>query len=213
MSALIFNHTPHSPLGERLRQARLDRGATIKKASKDLNIAGKYLEAIERNQPGLLPSPDYFDKFLSAYGKYLNIPAEEISELKKRSEKIIKVKTAKKQNLVAWSEYLGHGLVLIIIIGLVVFLLWKVETIFQPPLLNIISPRDGLVTYDRQLEVVGLSTPEAEIVINNQAVFVDAAGKFTTTADLQNGLNLIKITAKKRYSRESEAQIRVLFNE
>ena len=119
----------------------------------------------------------------------------------------------KKPNIVAVSEYWRRALLVIIIIGLVAFLAWKVDAIFRPPTLTILSPQDGLITYSRQLDVVGMSTPEAEIVINYKAVFVDSAGKFSTTVDLQNGLNLIKITAKKRYSRTSEVQIRVLFNE
>ncbi|MBI5766004.1 hypothetical protein HZA71_02130, partial [Candidatus Falkowbacteria bacterium] len=51
------------------------------------------------------------------------------------------------------------------------------------------------------------------IIINNNNVFVDNEGGFQTTLDLQNGLNLIKITAKKRYGRAREVDLRVLLNE
>ncbi|MFA6526724.1 MAG: helix-turn-helix domain-containing protein [Candidatus Buchananbacteria bacterium] len=212
MTALLTRHNPN-PLGDYLREKRLDQGKTLKKASQDLNISIKYLEALENNQPGMMPGPEYFDRYLSSYVKYLKIDPAEADSLKSKSEIFKHTKDLKKQAMVAWTEYWVRAAIIIIAMVLVIFLAIKVNAIFMPPELKIISPQDGLITVSRQLEVKGLSTPEAEIVINNMAVYVDPAGNFSTPVDLQKGLNLIKITAKKRYSRTSVAEIRVLFNE
>jgi len=212
MTALLTRHNPN-PLGDYLREKRLDQGKTLKKASQELNISIKYLEALENNQPGVMPGPEYFDRYLLSYVKYLKIDSAEVNLLKGKSEIFKHTKDLKKQAMVAWTEYWVRAVVIIIAMVLVIFLAIKVNAIFMPPELKIISPQDGLITVNRQLEVKGLSTPEAEIVINNMAVYVDPAGNFSALVDLQKGLNLIKITAKKRYSRTSEAEIRVLFNE
>ena len=65
---------------------------------------------------------------------------------------------------------------------------------------------------------IPFNSNDTENLLNPRFVFVgahwvDKDGNFSTLVDLQKGLNLIKITAKKRYSRISEAEIRVLFNE
>lgn len=202
-----------NPLGDYLRDKRLDRGKTFKKASQDLNIPIKYLEALENSQPELMPGPDYFERYLSVYIKYLDIKPEEIEPLKDRSRAVRQMQDLKGQARVAWTEYWARAAVIIIAMALVVFLGLKVNAIFMPPELEVVAPPDGLITAGRQLEVRGLSAPEAEIIINNKAVLVDPDGNFSTFVDLQKGLNLIKITAKKRYSRASSAEIRVLFNE
>jgi len=214
MSAYILNKNHRdNPLGDRLHQARLDQGKTLKKAAHDLNIPIKYLEALENNQPGMLPGADYFDRYLAVYVKYLKISQTEINRLKGQSKIAKQANNFKKQSVVAWTEYLGRVIVLIIVVALIIFFSLKVNAIFMPPELKIISPADGLITASRQVEVKGLSIPEAEIIINNKAVLVDQSGNFASLIDLQKGLNLIKITAKKRYSRINEQDIRVLFNE
>lgn len=213
MSAYRFHKHELNPLGERLRQARLDRGISFKKASKDLNIATKYLEALEFNQPKLMPGKEYFDRYLKKYSEYLALDSMEMEKLRQKADEFNQSQFIKKQNSRAWSEYLSRILIAVAIIGLVSFLIFKVNDIFQPPPLSIISPADGQIVTDRQLLVSGMSSPEAEIVINNKAVYVEQSGKFTTTVDLQKGLNLITMTAKKRYSRTTTAEIRVLLKD
>lgn len=213
MTAALLTRHKANPLGDYLKEKRLDLGKTFKKASLDLNIPIKYLEALENNQPAMMPGPEYFERYLSVYIKYLRIETSEISLLRSRSETVKQARDIKKQSVVAWTEYLARAIIIFVAMALVIFLAVKVNAIFMPPELKIISPLDGLITASRQLEVKGLSTPETEIVINNKGVYVDQAGNFSTFVDLQKGLNLIKITAKKRYSRVSVAEIRVLFNE
>ena len=213
MSAYHFHQHELNPLGERLRQARLDRGISFKKASHDLNIATKYLEALEFNQVKLLPGKDYFDKFLEKYSNYLGLNWQEVEKLKQQADTYNQSQFIKKQNSRAWSEYVSRILIAIVIIGLVSFLIIKVNDIFQPPPLTITNPADGQIVTDRQLVVAGVSSPEAEIVINNKAVYVEQSGEFSTTVDLQKGLNLIKMTAKKRYSRVTTVEIRVLLKD
>jgi len=213
MTAAILTRYKANPLGDYLRKKRLDLGKTIKRASQDLNIPIKYLEALENDQPELLPGRDYFEKYLSVYIEYLKIKPAEIEPLQSKIKPIKSRQDIKKQEPVAWSEYWVRAVIILITLVLIIFLVMKINAIFQPSDLKIFSPADGLITIDRQLEVKGQSTPEADVVINNKAVLVDQTGNFSTFIDLQKGLNLIKITAKKRYSRASEAEIRVLFNE
>ncbi|MFA5124579.1 MAG: helix-turn-helix domain-containing protein [Patescibacteria group bacterium] len=199
-------------LGDNLKEARLKKGVSLLKASGETKIATKYLEALEQNQPWLLPGKDYLPKFLKTYCDYLGLDHPVCQEAADKLHSL-SYKSLKNKNLFVWSNFISQAVVIIGIIALLAFLIWRVNEIFRPPQLTVLHPTDGLITVNRQLEVTGTSSREAEIVINNRAVFVDTGGNFSTTVDLQKGLNLIKITAKKRYSRQSEAIIRVLFNE
>lgn len=213
MTAYIKHNQLNTPLGNRLREARLNRGITIKKASADLNIASKYLEALEKQEPRLTPGGEYFDKWLTVYGDYLTLSRAEISELKNHSKHLSSSQNKSKQNSFSLAEWSSRAIIIVAISGLIFFLLYRVNAIFSPPPLRIISPIDGTVTDSRQLLVTGMTAQESELIINNKAVFVDQEGKFSTYVDLQSGLNLITITAQKRYSRPQEAKVRVLFGQ
>lgn len=212
MSALIKNEQVPNPLGDRLRQVRFEGGISLAKASKDLGIAVKYLEAIENNHPAQLPGGEYFNFFLKRYCNYLKLDYRGCLEL------CGKRKTADSKNVFKNSQLirsrLNKGFVyLIAIAALLVFLIWNVEAIFRPPKLEITEPLDGVITLSRQVAIKGETAKESEVSINNRPVLVDSSGNFSVLVDLQKGLNLIKISAKKRYSRPSEVEIRVLFKE
>jgi len=202
-------------LGTKLKNARIKRGLSLDRATKDTGIPFRYLEALESNNFNDLPGQDYINKNLRIYGKYLGIGWP---ELRRQSKEIFRLQKRKKLGIehkyfMVLPHYLKSAVIFLIILGILVFLLWKVEEIFKPPYLKITQPMDGSITYDRQLKVLGQSQKEAEIVINNKPIFVDNNGNFETTIDLQNGLNLIKIIAKKRYSKINTAEVRVLLKE
>lgn len=213
MSALIKNNQAPNPLGDRLREARASLGVSLSKASKDLGVAVKYLEAIENNRPKQLPGREYFNFFLKKYCSYLKLDFLVLQELVDKQPENHSTDEAKNFNLFSWSKFHRSFFSFIAIVALLSFLFWNIEAIFRPPELEIFSPTDGIITFERQLEVKGRSTKEAEVSINNQPVLVDSDGSFDALIDLQKGLNLIKISAKKRYGRASTAEIRVLFNE
>ena len=85
--------------------------------------------------------------------------------------------------------------------------------IFSPPVLEISYPLDGSLVSEKQITLRGHSAKEVELIVNNKEIFVDDNGNFETIVDLQKGLNLIKITAKKRYSRIQEKEIKLLFKD
>ena len=111
----------------------------------------------------------------------------------------------------SWHQLIRRLAILALIAGVLIFLIFKVQHIFAFPRLEVVSPVDGSMVYEKHLKIVGKSEPEVEIMINNKNFFVDSEGEFSADVDLQKGLNLIKITAKKRYSRIKEVDLRVLY--
>lgn len=210
MSFLIKNNQISNPLGNRLKEARGVLGISLFKASKDLGIAIKYLEAIENNNPKQLPRTEYFNLFLKKYSQYLKLDYLALQKLAEKQTISVNNKKDKNNNFFSWFKFNRWMGVSLLVFVLLTFLLWNINSIFRPPKLEIFSPLDGAIVFQRQLEIKGKTIKEAEITINNRSILVDVNGNFSALIDLQNGLNLIKISAKKRYSRFSNVEIRVL---
>ena len=64
--------------GERLKQARLERGISLEEAEKATKIRRAYLAALEEEDFDRLPSAIYAKGFLQVYARYLGLNIEEI---------------------------------------------------------------------------------------------------------------------------------------
>lgn len=61
-----------------LRERRESRGLTLADAQAATKIRLRYLEALERAEPGTIPGDVYVKGFLRAYAEYLELPAREL---------------------------------------------------------------------------------------------------------------------------------------
>ena len=68
-------------LGETLRQARLDRGASLDAAEQETRIRRRYLEALESEDYGGLPAVVYVRGFIRSYARYLGLDPESTLDL------------------------------------------------------------------------------------------------------------------------------------
>ncbi len=206
----LFKQINSNTLGDKLKEQRLNLGINLKKASRDLGIARKYLEALENQRLNDLPDKSYFDKFLIIYCEYLELNSSEIFKLKKElviNNKMEKISSFSLYNFIVKSFFLS------LFLGLIFFIGYNVLGIFSSPKLKIITPEDGTITYQRQLNIKGITDLESEVFINNRAILLEQDGEFSANLDLQSGLNLITITAKKKYSRQREIELKILFKD
>jgi cytoskeletal protein RodZ len=68
-------------LGEKLKSARESKGYTYDQISWEINIAGRYLEALEMEDFSLFPGEAYVLGFLRNYSEYLGLNGEELISL------------------------------------------------------------------------------------------------------------------------------------
>jgi cytoskeletal protein RodZ len=64
-------------LGEKLRQAREEKGCTLEQVSRDTNIATRYLQALETEDFSGFPGEPYILGFLRNYSEYLGLDVQE----------------------------------------------------------------------------------------------------------------------------------------
>jgi cytoskeletal protein RodZ len=68
-------------LGEKLRTAREAKAISFDQVSRETNIAGRYLEALEAENFSVFPGEPYVLGFLRNYGEYLGLNAQELLSL------------------------------------------------------------------------------------------------------------------------------------
>jgi cytoskeleton protein RodZ len=78
---LTYNYEMVQSVGEQLKQARLARGLTLDQAAGTTRIRRHYLEALERDDRGSLPSAVQGRGFLRLYAGYLGLPVEQLVDL------------------------------------------------------------------------------------------------------------------------------------
>lgn len=107
--------------------------------------------------------------------------------IRKNKERIIFSK-----NLFIW---------LIILIIIISYLFFSLRSLFSPPEIIVYLPEDNYVTYDKTVKVKGQVKGEVIVAINDQTVTLNQ-NSFEEILTLSPGINLIKISARKKFSPE-----------
>jgi len=102
---------------------------------------------------------------------------------------------------------------LLIIFGLIllgIYLFYHIVIIFLPPYLEISSPADQIEVNDFSLKISGKTDRLAEVYINNKRV-PNQDGYFEEEVKLLPGINNLKISAKKKYSKEKIISRQIIY--
>ena len=218
----VFERKPifldEETVAEQLRRSRQAKNLNVKEVSRRLNINIRYLEALEKNQHGVLPSGVYGRNFLKEYALFLGLDYKPLLQhfeseqglIKANNKGVFERRVVSRRHLLALPTLLRNAIIGFLIIACLGYLGLLVKGIFEPPTLHIGYPPENLITADPRLLIKGQSEPETAIRINGQPVLADNKGSFEREIYLQPGLNVLLITAKKKYSRTIEVSRQVL---
>ncbi len=178
-----------------------------KTAALDLKVLEKYLTAIEEDEAALLPANIYTINLLKRYALYLKEDPDTIAQLFKKSRQISILPDVSRQAVIKpllrlrsrFYQYAATLAVTGVILG---YLLFKAIAITNPPEIVIYEPADDNMITSSTLVVRGKADPTADVKINGQSVSLGDDGLFNQELVLGEGVNVIKISATKRYSRE-----------
>lgn len=203
-------------LGEKLKQHRQQRGLSIEKAARLMKINTSFLKNLEHDCYDRLPADVYTQKFLQHYANFLFLnPETVINTFKKEKQIYFKLKNSqatklptkdliskKISNFLLNPKTIKYAVFLIIIAIVLIYIGISVNKIFSPPELIIKEPfKPSIITNESSILLSGITEPEVELKINDRQILIDNSGKFEISMDLQKGLNIIKISAKKKHSR------------
>ena len=149
-------------LGETLRQARLDRGASLADAERETRVRRKYLEALEAEDYTSLPALVHTRGFIRVYARYLGLDPDGTLDLfgpaRVREERpVLRPATPRLSAARPASSRLFMGLAGMLVAGLLFAYLWTQYNSFV----------DSLSQADREVAGRPLSstpTPSPELV-------------------------------------------------
>jgi len=90
---------------------------------------------------------------------------------------------------------------LIVFLIIFFYLFFGLKNLFSSPEIIVYSPEDNFVTRDKAVKIKGRVKGEARVAINDQIVILNQ-NSFEETLTLTLGVNLIKISARKRFGPE-----------
>lgn len=209
-------------LAGELSRIREDKGLKLEDISKKLNINVKYLRAIEAGQYNQLPAGVYSHNFLREYVLFLGIKKELADKVVLRIKNQDSDPERKKKKDIFSQQVIGGGkfiimpkivkaaILAIVVLSFFIYIGFYLKNIMSPPTLEIIKPADNQTVAGDYVDIIGLTEPEARVTVNGEQVLSDERGVFAKKVDLKKGVNVIVITAKKRYGREKIIKKQVL---
>lgn len=200
-------------LGEKLQKHRHEKGLSLEKAARAINTNVIYLKLFERNDYQKLPADVYALNILKHYSNLLNLNPATVIDLFQK-EKTLFLKTRKRPALQTLTKFqkllnrflnpkvLQYFIVLLLLAAAFTYIGKAVNKIISPPLLIVTAPAENLITTESQVVIQGYSEKEVTLKINDRPMLSDKEGQFELIIDLQKGLNIIKISARKKHSKE-----------
>jgi cytoskeletal protein RodZ len=197
------------PIGQRLRDKRIERKISIEDAATALKIKSQFLDAIEKGDYKKLPSPAYAQGFVRNYADYLGLPKVQTAALfkrdfdEKKATKVLPDGISRTKEFKTRRINLRTAVILILIfLSFLSFLLYQTRSSFIAPYLVINSPKDG-TEVPKVISVTGMTDNTATVTINNEPVFVTSNGSFVKKLTFFPGKSTIVIKAKNRSGKET----------
>lgn len=205
-------------LGEKLEKKRASLGYEIKDVERAIRIRTKHIEYIEAGEWEKLPPDVYVRGFLRSYATFLRLNPDKVVllYLKEKGlktsvakatiakEETPKKKKARKPRFVITPKSLAIFAAILVGLSVLSYIGWQVSILAAPPKLELASPGDNQKITDDNVIVEGATDAGASVFVNNVPIGVSPEGAFKETVSLQDGVNLIKISAKNRLDKETE---------
>jgi len=208
-------------LGEKLRSLRRTHAVSLPMLEEKTRIQKRYLEALERGRYDELPEPLYTRNFLRAYARamgadedyFLELYEEEVGQMDLLGPHRLPRMRVRKGRFFVFSRLTTAFTILLPALAIVAYLLWQTSSLLKPPQVILTTPVDGLSVQTALLPVAGYVTDDdVTVIVNGETVVIDEDHKFRTEVDLTRGLNVVTVSAKRRYSREAVEYRRVVFD-
>lgn len=196
-------------LGDKLRKARKAKGVDIKHVEEATKIRAKHIEALETGNYSELPPDVYIEGFLKIYAEFLGLEKEKIlqlykkeRELKETVEKAVRSSFKKtvpmNPKIVITPKTLFLSAIMVTVLVIVIYIGWQIKILTAPPKLEVITPSDNASFETDVIFIEGKTDEGADLFINDIQIGVGSEGKFKSRISLQDGTNVITITAKNR---------------
>ncbi len=186
-------------LGDTLRKERIRLKKNLSNISLDTRIDIKKLKAIEENNLSSFESPVSTKGFIKIYAEYLKLDPEKVLAIYRRDfgekqpqkETLVKLEVEKKT---PW-RYLLLTIPIFLLIAIASYFFNQFSDFQNPPLLEILEPKDNITLQTETLIVKGKSEKDTIIQVGETKASLNQENIFESKIILQEGKNLITIRA------------------
>lgn len=205
-------------IGEAIRAAREERGETIEDVERLTHVGKKYIAALESNDLGKLPEPVYAKKFVMALAAHFGIDKEAAAENLLREMAVSggtpvsdrPVNFIEGRSLVVAPALFKSALAIAAFLAVVGYFAYSIHSILKPPSMTLYSPQNDQVFQNGRVVLEGLTEPEVDLQINGESVPIDQDGSFKDVLNLPPGVSNLRLSAKKKHSRENVILLKVV---
>lgn len=203
--------------GEKLQQARLEKGLSLEDVAKSTKIKAPFLSYIESGEYQKLPSISYAQGFVRNYAKFLELPEEEILALFRREFDEEKEYRVLPKGLEGKEEFpikrirIGRTVLIaaLVFTAFLIYILFQYRYAFINPPLEITSPKNLSTVSSSEIDVVGKTDSNATVYVNKDEVSIDQNGNFQKKIRVFPGKVTITVRAVNKFYRETEKKIQI----
>jgi cytoskeletal protein RodZ len=193
-------------VGTLLKKAREDRNIHLEKASEDLKIHQKFLEALEAQDFSVFSSQVHITGFLKNYSEYLGLDAKQVSAFYRRDFGNIHQTLSAVRPLgvrLPWAtpDKIAGALVVVIFLSFFSYLIYQYSLFVKLPTLIVENPPSDAKVKSVQIVVSGRASPGSVLKINGQEINAGGSGSFSENISLKIGANTLIFTATNKAGR------------
>lgn len=200
--------TGSQTLGEKLKNAREEQGYTLEQVAEQTRIKAANIHYLETGEYNKLPGLLFIENYLKTYVNFLQLSWPRVKKMYEKERIMYREpdkpgKSARHIKRALNVPKLVYGLLIgMVVLIILAYLGFEISNIVEPPALEIYNVPDNMITENRSVDMVGRTDPEANVFINGQMISVDPSGNFQEVVSLQEGINTMTISAKKKHSKE-----------
>jgi len=197
--------------GQILQIARHQKQLDLGEVSRITKIRPEFLNLIETDDYGKLPSGTVARGFIRNYSEFLDLNPSQLLAIFRRDfvenhqGQIVPrgmVEPVDKPGFWTPKTTLFAGLAVIFTL-FAAYLIFQYRVLTGPPPLELSKPPANAQILEDSVEVVGSTDPESTISINGQLVALEKGGRFIFRVTLAPGVNNLTIVATNKFNRTS----------
>ena len=183
--------------GVRLLRARHKLRLTRKDVAGRLGVSNKEIKLIDQWQVEQLDQREV-KRLLRQYALLVHLNPAEYEGFATQLD----TKPYKKKSLIVLSQTSIVLIAAVITLAIIGFVSWRTFSATNAPQLEVFEPAQGALITTPSLKVTGQASQQAQVFVNGIVAPIDPNGNYTSEVVLQEGINVIEITAVNSFGRE-----------
>lgn len=201
-------------VGEVLKKQRENLEKSLEQVALDTKIQPRFIKYIEEDDFEKFDSPVYAQGFIKIYANYLNLNEDRILAIyrrsvpneTKKSPSVRETERLKPNRIKVTPKLVAIILSAIFLLGILSYIGYQIYQFQSPPTITISSPENEETLTEEKTVVKGVTDTNTSLFINDNPVEISPNGDFQYEVELNPGVNIITILAKKNNSTQETVE-------